>query len=117
MNDSPYFYLAVAFALGYYARHVQPYLVTWIRSTFMATKPTKPRPLGRNARRDVTEADNELASADCDLRPMYQGDMRNAPMHLTNARMKISFARRILTALLGQGVDEDENGNENGHAE
>jgi hypothetical protein len=38
-------------------------------------------------------------------------------MHLTNARMKISFARRILTALLGQGVDDDENGNENGHAE
>jgi hypothetical protein len=84
----------------------------------MATKPTKARPLGRNARRDLSEADDELASADCDLRPLYQGDMRDAPGRVTNARMKISFARRIITALLGQGVDDTdelENGNNGGH--
>jgi hypothetical protein len=74
----------------------------------MATKPTKGRPLGRNARRDVEEANDELASADCDLRPLYHGDMRNAPLQVTNARMKISFARRLLTALLGQGVADDD---------
>lgn len=83
------------------------------------TRPTKARPLGRNARRDVREADDELASADVDLRPIYHGDLSDAQQRATRARMKISFARRILTALLGQGVDDDdENSNgSNGHQE
>jgi hypothetical protein len=118
MLDLISIFLAVSLGalVGYSAGRFD--LLGKIGKKFMPTKPTKAKRLGRNAHRDVTEAEEELFYADNDLKPLHKGEMQNVGYKLTSARLHISLARRILTALLGQGFDEDENGNNgngNGH--
>ena len=93
-------------------------LLEKIGTKFMPTHPTKAKRLGRKAHNEVEEAEQELYAADNELKPMYGGKMEGAPFKLTKARLHISLARRILTALMGQGFDEDENGtNGNGNGD
>ena len=106
----------LAFSLGVLVGY-SAYRFDWlgkIGKKFMPTKPTKAKRLGRKAHQNVTEAEEELSYADNDLKGPQGGNMQNVGYKLTSARLHISLARRILTALLGQGFDEDENGN-NGH--